>query len=83
MVVTDDFEVFVVSTFAALVIDVVFVDEADVVVCHCDLVVVLGFDVVTAYVVDFLDPCCCCISSCPVSTILAKIYETNFSVSVK
>ena len=80
---TNDFEVFVVLTFAALVVDAVFVDEADVVVHHCDLVVVLGFDVVTAYVVDFLDPRCCCISSCRVSTILAKIYEINFSVSVK
>ena len=83
MVVTDDFEVFVVLTFAALVVDAVFVDKADVVVRHCDLVVVLGLDVVTAYVVDFLDPRCCCILSCPVSTILAEIYETNFSVSVK
>ena len=54
MVVTDDCKGFVVVTFAALVV-VVLVDEAAVVVPHCELVVVLGFDVVTAYVVDVLN----------------------------
>ena len=56
MAVTDDCKGFVVVTFAALVVDVVFVDEAAAVVPHSELVVVLGFDAATAaYVVDVLD----------------------------
>ena len=51
---TDDCKGFVVVTFAALVV-VVLVDEAAVVVPHCELVVVLVFDVVTGYVVDVLN----------------------------
>ena len=51
---TDDCKGFVV-TFAALIVDVVLVDEAAVVVPHSELVVVIGFDVVAAYVVDVLD----------------------------
>ena len=52
---TDDWKSFAVVTFAALVIDVVLVDEAAVAVPHCDLVVVLGFDAVAAYVANVLD----------------------------
>ena len=48
-------EGFVVVTFAAFVVDVVLVDEAVEVVSHCELVVVLGFDSVAAYVVDVVD----------------------------
>ena len=56
MAVTDDCKGFVVVTFAVLVVDVVFVDEAAAVVPHSGLVVVLGFDAATAtYVVDVLD----------------------------
>ena len=55
MVVTDDCKGFVVGTFAALVVDIVLVDKAAVVVPHCELVVVLRFDAVAAYVVDVLD----------------------------
>ena len=51
---TDDCNGFVIVTFAALVIDVVFVDEAAVVFSYCELVVVLGFDAVAAYVADVL-----------------------------
>ena len=54
VVVTDDCKSFAVLTFAALVV-VVLVDEAAVVVPHCELVVVLEFDAVAAYVVDVLD----------------------------
>ena len=69
MVGTDDCKGFVVVTFAALVVDVVLVDKAAVVVPHCDLVVVFGFDTVAAYVVNVLDSsclvssCCCCVKS--------------------
>ena len=52
---TDDCKDFVVVTFPALIVDVVLVDEAEVVVPHCELVVVLGFDAVAAYVVNVLD----------------------------
>ena len=52
---SDDCKGFVVVTFAPLVADVVLVDEAAVVVPHCELVVVLGFDAIAAYVVDLLD----------------------------
>ena len=55
MVVTDDCKSSAVVTFAALVVDVALVDEAAVVVPHCELVVVLGFDAVAAYVVNVLD----------------------------
>ena len=55
MVVTDDCKGFVVGTFAALVVDIVLVDKAAVVVPDCELVVVLRFDAVAAYVVDVLD----------------------------
>ena len=55
MVATDDCKGFAVVTFAALVVDVVLVDETAEVVSPCELVVVLGFDVVAAYVVDVLD----------------------------
>ena len=55
MVVTDDCKGFTVVTFAALVVDVVTADKAAQVVPHCELVVVLGFDVVAAYVVNVLD----------------------------
>ena len=55
MVVTNDCMGFIVVTFAALVVDVVLVDEAAVVVPHCKLVVVLRFDAVAAYVVDVFD----------------------------
>ena len=72
MVVTDDCKGFVVVTFAALVV-VVLVDEAAVVVPHCELVVVLGFDVVTAYVVDVLN---FCISSCRVSSCWSCVKST-------
>ena len=51
---TDDCKGFVIVTLAALVIDVVFVDEAAVVFSYCELVVVLGFDAVAAYVADVL-----------------------------
>ena len=51
---TDDCTGFAVVTFAALVA-VVLVDEAAVVVPHCELVVVLGFDTVAAYVVNVPD----------------------------
>ena len=54
MVVTDDCKGFVVVTFAALVADVVPVDEAAVVVPLCELVDVLGFDVVAAYLAVYL-----------------------------
>ena len=46
VVVTEDCKVFVGVTFAALVVDVILVDEAGVVVPHYQLVVVLGFDAV-------------------------------------
>ena len=49
---TDDCKSFVFVNFAALVVDVVIVDEAAIVVPHCDLVVVLWFDAVATYVVD-------------------------------
>ena len=52
---TDDCKGFVVATFAALVADIVLADDAIVVVPHCELVVVLWFDAVAAYVVDVLD----------------------------
>ena len=52
---TDDRKGFAVVTFAALVVDVVLVDRAAVVVPHCELVAVLGFDAVAAYVVNVLD----------------------------
>ena len=55
MVVTDYCKGFVVVTFAALVKDVVLVDEAAVVVPHSELFVVLGFDGIASYVVDILD----------------------------
>ena len=55
-VVTDDNKSFVVGTFAALVVDVALVDEATVIVPHCNLVVVLELDAVVAYGVDVLDP---------------------------
>ena len=75
VVVTNDCKGFVVVvTFAALVVDVVLANEAAVVVPHWELVVVLGFDAVAAYVVDVLDSgvvvaffscrvsnCCCCV----------------------
>ena len=51
---TEDCKGFVVLTFAALVVDVVLIDEVAVVVPHCELAVVLGFDTVAA-VVDVLD----------------------------
>ena len=53
---TDDCKDFTVVTFAALVAvaDVVLVDEAAVVVAHCELVVVLGFDAVAGYLVMYL-----------------------------
>ena len=54
MIVTDDCKGFAVVTFAALVADVVLVDEAAVVVPHCELVVVLGFDAAAAYLVVYL-----------------------------
>ena len=49
---TDECKSFVFVNFAALVVDVVIVDEAAIVVPHCDLVVVLWFDAVATYVVD-------------------------------
>ena len=52
---TDDCKGFVVVTFAALVVDVVLVDEAAVVVPHYELVVVLGFDAAPANVFDVLN----------------------------
>ena len=52
---TDDCKGFVVVTFAALVVDVVLVDEAAVVVPHYELVVILGFDAVPANVFDVLN----------------------------
>ena len=52
---TDDCKGFVVATFAAFVVDVLLVDEVALVVPHCELVAVLGFDAVTAYAVDVLD----------------------------
>ena len=52
---TDDCKGFVVAIFAAFVVDVLLVDEAALVVPHCELVAVLGFDAVTAYAVDVLD----------------------------
>ena len=55
MVVTDDSRSSAVVTFAALVVDVALVDEAAVVFPYCELVVVLGFDAVAAYVVNVLD----------------------------
>ena len=55
VVVTDDCKGFAVVTFVALAVDVVLVDEAALVVPHCELVVVLGFDTVAAYVVNVLD----------------------------
>ena len=51
---TDDCKGFVVVTFATHVLDVVRVDEAAVVVPHCELVVILGFDAVATFVVDVL-----------------------------
>ena len=57
MVLTDDFKGFAVATYAARVVDVLLVDEAAAVVPHCELVVVLGFDTASAYVVDGLDSC--------------------------
>ena len=54
-IVTDDCKSFVVVTAIALVVDAVLVDEAAVVVPHCELVVVLGFDAAATYVVDVLD----------------------------
>ena len=55
MVATDDCKSFAVVTFPALVADVVLVDEAAVVVPHCELVFVLGFDAIADYIVDVLD----------------------------
>ena len=52
---TDDCKGFVVAIFAASVVDVLLVDEVALVVPHCELVAVLGFDAVTAYAVDVLD----------------------------
>ena len=52
---TDDCKGFDIVTFAAFVIDAVFVDETAVVFSYCELVVVLGFDAVATYVVDVLD----------------------------
>ena len=52
---TDDYKGFVVAIFAAFVVDVLLVDEVALVVPHCELVAVLGFDAVTAYAVDVLD----------------------------
>ena len=52
---TDDCKGFVVAIFAAFVVDVLLVDEVALVVPHCELVAVLGFDAVTAYAVDVLD----------------------------
>ena len=48
---TDDCKSFAIVTFAALVV-VVLVDEAAVVVPHCELVAILWFDAVAAYVVS-------------------------------
>ena len=52
---TDDCKGFAVVLFAALAVDVARVDEAPVVVPHCELVVVLRFDAVAAYVINVLD----------------------------
>ena len=52
---TDDCKGFVVAIFAAFVVDVLLVDEVALVVPHCELLAVLGFDAVTAYAVDVLD----------------------------
>ena len=52
---TDECKCFIVVTFAALVVDIVLVDEAAVVVPHCEIVVVPGFDAVSSYVIDVLD----------------------------
>ena len=53
---TDDCKDFAVVTFAALVAvaNVVLVDEAAVVVPHCELIVVLGFDAVAGYLAMYL-----------------------------
>ena len=51
---TNDCKGFAVVTFAALVADVVLVDEAAVVVPHRELVVVLAFDAVAAYLAMYL-----------------------------
>ena len=56
MVVTDNCKGFAAVTFAALVTDVVLIDEAAVVVPHSELVVVLGFDAVAAYLAVYLQP---------------------------
>ena len=55
MFATHECKCFAVATSAALVFDIVIVDKATVVVPHCKLVVILGFDVAAAYVVDVLD----------------------------
>ena len=51
---TDDCKVFAIVSFAALAV-VVLVDEAPVVIPHCESVVVLRFDAVATYVVNVLD----------------------------
>ena len=55
---TNDCKGFAVVTFAALVADVVLVDEAAVVVPHRELVVVLAFDAVAAYLAMYLVVSC-------------------------
>ena len=45
----------IIIIFIAVVVDVVLVNEAAVVVLHCELVVVCKFGAVAAYVVDVLD----------------------------
>ena len=50
-IVTDDCNGFVVVPFAALVVDVVLIDEIVVLVSHCKLVVFLVFDAAASVVV--------------------------------
>ena len=52
MTLIDDCNGFVV---VAVAVDIVLADEAAAVAPHCELVVVLGFFVVAAYAVNFLD----------------------------
>ena len=63
---TDDCKGFIIVTFAALVAYVVLVDETAVVVPHCELLIVLGFDAVSVSICCICScfTCCCCISSC-------------------
>ena len=72
---------FIVVTFSTLVVDVLLVDEVAVVVPHCQLVVVLGFDVVATYVVDVL--CSCVVAAFHLATYLVVVTALSCLGGVK